>query len=83
MTDTAQTDGNSFANTQDRWKHGGVAPVDITSGLVRSLVRAQFPQWGDLSVEPVESQGWDNRTYRLGEELTVRLPSAEGYVAAR
>ncbi|MBK0296964.1 phosphotransferase, partial [Bacillus sp. S34] len=27
-------------------------------------------------------QGWDNRTYRLGSELSVRLPSAAGYVAA-
>lgn len=25
------------------------------------------------------SQGWDNRTFRLGPELSVRLPSADGY----
>ncbi len=30
---------------------------------------------------PVLEQGNDNRTFRLGEELAVRVPSAEGYVA--
>jgi aminoglycoside phosphotransferase (APT) family kinase protein len=27
----------------------------------------------------VEHDGWDNRTFRLGDDLSVRLPSAEGY----
>ncbi|MEU6721248.1 aminoglycoside phosphotransferase family protein [Nonomuraea sp. NPDC046802] len=54
--------------------------IDIDAELVRSLVREQFPQWGDLPVRPVPRQGWDNRTFRLGEDLSVRLPSAEGYV---
>ncbi|WP_283136543.1 aminoglycoside phosphotransferase family protein [Rhizohabitans arisaemae] len=56
--------------------------IDITADLVRALVSEQFPEWGDLPVEPVARQGWDNRTFRLGDRLTVRLPSAEGYVAA-
>jgi len=55
--------------------------IDISADLVLSLVRDQFPEWGGLPVRPVERQGWDNRTFRLGDELTVRLPSAEGYVA--
>jgi aminoglycoside phosphotransferase (APT) family kinase protein len=54
----------------------------IDAGLVRRLVAAQFPQWSRLPVTPVEVDGWDNRTYRLGDELTVRLPTAEHYVAA-
>jgi aminoglycoside phosphotransferase (APT) family kinase protein len=54
----------------------------IDAGLVKRLVAAQFPQWSELSVTPVEVDGWDNRTYRLGDELTVRLPTAEYYVAA-
>jgi aminoglycoside phosphotransferase (APT) family kinase protein len=33
-------------------------------------------------VTPVPRQGWDNRTFRLGDQLSVRLPSAEGYVPA-
>ncbi|MGW7270061.1 aminoglycoside phosphotransferase family protein [Streptomyces sp. NPDC054864] len=58
----------------------GRAGIDV--GLVKRLVAAQFPQWRDLSVRPVEVDGWDNRTYRLGENLTARLPTADGYVPA-
>ncbi|MEV8212544.1 aminoglycoside phosphotransferase family protein [Leifsonia sp. NPDC077715] len=52
----------------------------IDAALVRRLVDAQFPEWRGLPIRPVEHDGWDNRTFRLGEELSVRLPSAEGYV---
>ncbi|GIJ26438.1 aminoglycoside phosphotransferase [Micromonospora qiuiae] len=54
----------------------------IDAALVRRLIAAQFPHWADLPVTPVEVDGHDNRTYRLGEELTVRLPTAAGYVPA-
>ncbi|MDQ0613957.1 aminoglycoside phosphotransferase (APT) family kinase protein [Microbacterium sp. W4I4] len=57
------------------------ASEEITSSLVRFLVSEQFPQWSELPVRPVEVQGWDNRTFRLGDRMTVRLPSADGYVA--
>lgn len=53
--------------------------VDVSAALVRRLVAAQFPRWADLPVRPVAVSGWDNRTFRLGEGLSVRLPSAEGY----
>ncbi|MHC5908878.1 aminoglycoside phosphotransferase family protein [Streptomyces sp. S6] len=56
--------------------------IDLDARLVRSLIAGQFPEWSGLPVRPVARQGWDNRTFRLGEELSVRLPSAEGYVAA-
>jgi aminoglycoside phosphotransferase (APT) family kinase protein len=55
---------------------------EITTGLVQALVAEQFPQWRELPVTPVSRQGWDNRTFRLGDQLSVRLPSADGYVAA-
>jgi aminoglycoside phosphotransferase (APT) family kinase protein len=48
--------------------------VRIDVPLVRRLVAAQFPQWADLAVAPVESAGWDNTIFRLGSELAVRLP---------
>jgi aminoglycoside phosphotransferase (APT) family kinase protein len=54
--------------------------VSIDVPLVRRLVGAQFPRWSDLPIRPVEVGGWDNRTFHLGEHMTVRLPSAEGYV---
>ncbi|WP_240183730.1 aminoglycoside phosphotransferase family protein [Leifsonia aquatica] len=51
----------------------------IDAALVRRLVDTQFPQWRDLPIAPVEHDGWDNRTFRLGDDLSVRLPSAAGY----
>ncbi|HEU0304474.1 MAG TPA: aminoglycoside phosphotransferase family protein [Gaiellaceae bacterium] len=53
----------------------------ITPELVSRLVAAQFPEWAGLPVAPVELDGWDNTTFRLGEKLSVRLPSADSYVA--
>ena len=35
--------------------------------LVARLVAAQFPEWADLPIAPVENGGWDNRTFRLGD----------------
>lgn len=54
--------------------------VEVDAALVRRLVDAQFPEYRSLPVRDVELSGWDNRTFRLGEELSVRLPSARGYV---
>jgi aminoglycoside phosphotransferase (APT) family kinase protein len=54
----------------------------IDAALVKRLIAAQFPQWSELPVTPVEVDGWDNRTYRLGDDMTVRLPTAAGYVPA-
>lgn len=55
--------------------------MDINVSLVGQLVAAQFPQWAHLPVKPVEFGGWDNRTFHLGEDMIVRLPSAEAYAA--
>jgi aminoglycoside phosphotransferase (APT) family kinase protein len=54
---------------------------DITAEFVAGLVAEQFPQWADLPVVPVKLDGWDNTTFRLGGDLSVRLPSADAYVA--
>ncbi|MET7950557.1 aminoglycoside phosphotransferase family protein [Micromonospora sp. NPDC005324] len=51
----------------------------IDVALVHRLVAEQFPQWAELPVRPVAVDGWDNRTFHLGEEMTVRLPSGAGY----
>lgn len=58
-------------------------PIDaerIDADLARSLVREQFRQWRDLPVRPVEHGGNDHRIFRLGDQLSIRLPSAPGYV---
>jgi len=57
-----------------------VKKADITPELVSQLVATQFPQWADLPVRPVDADGWDNATFRLGEHMSVRLPSAQAYV---
>ncbi|GIJ67153.1 aminoglycoside phosphotransferase family protein [Virgisporangium ochraceum] len=51
-------------------------------GVARRLVASQFPRWADLPVRPVPVSGWDNQTFRLGEHLTVRLPTAREYALA-
>lgn len=53
--------------------------AEIDAGLVRRLIATQFPQWAHLPITPVPHSGWDNRTFRLGTAMSVRLPSAEGY----
>lgn len=51
----------------------------IDSALARRLVDEQFPQWSDRPVNPVPVGGVDNRTFRLGDDLSLRLPSGESY----
>lgn len=55
------------------------ARPDIDAALVERLVRSQFPHWAGLPVRPVEFGGWDNRTFRLGDGMSARLPSDAGY----
>ncbi|MCG8353705.1 MAG: phosphotransferase, partial [Chloroflexales bacterium] len=54
-------------------------PEEISVALVERLIATQFPQWADLPITSAAPQGWDNRTFRLGADMSVRLPSAEGY----
>jgi aminoglycoside phosphotransferase (APT) family kinase protein len=49
------------------------AEVEITTELVRRLLRAQHPDLAGLPVEPL-ANGWDNTLFRLGDGLIVRLP---------
>ena len=51
----------------------------IDASLVRTLMRWQFPQWANLPVAPLVPDGWDHRSFRLGEDMIVRLPSAAAY----
>ncbi|MEO1145180.1 MAG: aminoglycoside phosphotransferase family protein [Cyanobacteria bacterium J06638_22] len=55
--------------------------IDIAPSLVARLVAEQFPQWANLRIRAVEPGGWDNKTFRLGDDMSLRLPSAERYGA--
>jgi aminoglycoside phosphotransferase (APT) family kinase protein len=46
----------------------------IDPGLVRRLLAAQFPHWADLPLRRLLPAGSDNVIYRLGQDMTVRLP---------
>jgi hypothetical protein len=63
------------------WPFGNTGPVEIDAQLVARLVGSQFPQWSSLPVTAAEPNGWDNRTFRRGSDLLVRLPSAQSYAA--
>ena len=45
--------------------------------LVRRLLSAQFPQWAALPLERVGSAGTDNAIFRLGADMSVRLPRVD------
>ncbi|WP_018754320.1 aminoglycoside phosphotransferase family protein [Paenibacillus terrigena] len=53
---------------------------DIDVNLVTRLIEEQFPEWSAFGIRPVQVSGNDNRTFHLGERMSVRLPSAAGYV---
>lgn len=55
--------------------------LDVSTETVARLIAEQFAHWADLPVRPVRHSGWDNRSFRLGDTMLVRLPSAAGYVA--
>ncbi|MGK5682865.1 aminoglycoside phosphotransferase family protein [Actinoplanes sp. URMC 104] len=48
--------------------------IAVTAATVRALVDEQFPQWRDLPVRPLDSQGTVNAIFRLGDSLTARFP---------
>jgi aminoglycoside phosphotransferase (APT) family kinase protein len=52
--------------------------VETDVALVRRLIGAQFPQWARLPIKRVDSYGTDHAIYRLGEELSARLPRIGG-----
>ena len=57
-----------------------VRKADISTDLVARLVASQFPAWSDLPIRPVDVDGWDNASFRLGDTMSVRLPSSQEYV---
>jgi len=48
--------------------------LEIDDELVRALVEAQFPEWSSLPLRRVEPWGTVHAIYRLGDELSLRLP---------
>lgn len=53
--------------------------IGITKDLARKLIVEQFPEYSHLQITDVEKQGHDNRTYRLGEHMLIRMPTDADY----
>ena len=49
------------------------ATVEVSAAVVRALLRDQQPHLAGRSLVRV-ANGWDNATFRLGDDLAVRLP---------
>lgn len=49
------------------------AEVHIDAALVQALLRSQHPDLAKLAIG-TRHEGWDNVTFRIGDELAVRLP---------
>lgn len=56
-----------------------VEAMVIDEALVVRLLHEQFPHWAALPVRRVVPGGWDNRTFRLGEDMLARLPAHAVY----
>ncbi|MCR6488704.1 aminoglycoside phosphotransferase family protein [Amycolatopsis sp. OK19-0408] len=52
----------------------------IDDALARRLVDAQFPRWAELPLRRHAPAGSDHVIYRLGEDLSVRLPRHAGAI---
>lgn len=66
MSEKKVSDPTLMAGSPDREIH-------IDEDLVRALLQAQCPELDDLPLKFVE-EGFDNVTYRLGQDKAVRVP---------
>jgi aminoglycoside phosphotransferase (APT) family kinase protein len=48
-----------------------VREAEITVEVVSCLIAELFPRWADLEIRPVDLDGWDNTTFRHGDEMSV------------
>ena len=49
------------------------AELSVSADLVRALLAEQHPSYAALPIR-FSGEGWDNFTFRLGDDLAVRLP---------
>jgi aminoglycoside phosphotransferase (APT) family kinase protein len=48
--------------------------VDVTTEIVATLIREQFPRWSGKPIQRVSSTGTVNAIFRIGNDLTARFP---------
>lgn len=52
---------------------------NITIPLASKLIANQFPQYAHLPITSVKKQGHDHRTFRLGDNMLIRMPTEQSY----
>jgi aminoglycoside phosphotransferase (APT) family kinase protein len=52
--------------------------LEIDEPLVRRLLAERFPEWADRPLRRIEPAGTVNAIFRLGDDLSVRLPRLDG-----
>lgn len=55
--------------------------IEINTYLASSLIKKQFPQWAHLPIRPVEKGGYDNYTFHLGDDMSIRIPRDEEHAS--
>jgi aminoglycoside phosphotransferase (APT) family kinase protein len=55
-----------------------VDELDIDEALAHRLLDEQFPEWSHRPLRRVEPSGTVNAIFRLGDDLSIRLPRREG-----
>lgn len=53
--------------------------IIINEKTAQQLMQDQFPIYKSLEISSVENQSHDHRTFRLGNDLLLRLPTAAHY----
>lgn len=56
--------------------------ISIDLKTVTKLIDTQFPQWSELPITSVKQSGWDNYSFRLGNNMLIRIPSHNDYAAS-
>lgn len=51
----------------------------IPISTIKEIISKQFPEYSNLEIRLVENNGHDNRTYHLGNALSLRFPSDIAY----
>jgi aminoglycoside phosphotransferase (APT) family kinase protein len=56
--------------------------IELDEASVRCLIGGQFPDWAGLPLRRIEPSGTVNAVFRLGDQLSVRLPRLDGPTAS-
>lgn len=56
--------------------------IKIDEIIAQKLITEQFPEFKNFEITSVKTQGHDNRTYKVGHDFLIRLPTAQRYASS-